>query len=48
MDMKMNRRSALKAGIGLGSIAMAGMMGNDLMGSTKGGPNPSDKANSCF
>ena len=42
MDMKMNRRSALKAGIGLGSIAMAGMMGNDLMGSTKGGPNPSD------
>ena len=42
MDMKMNRRSAMKAGVGLGSIALAGMMGNSAQASVKGGPNPAD------
>ncbi|MCM8526302.1 MAG: DUF1501 domain-containing protein [Lentisphaeraceae bacterium] len=37
----MNRRSAMKAGIGLGSIALAGMMGQEAKASAKG-PNPSD------
>ena len=42
MNMQMNRRSALKAGVGLGSIALAGMMGNEANASVKGGPNPAD------
>ena len=41
MDMKMNRRAAMKAGIGMGGIALAGMMGKNAQASSKG-PNPSD------
>ncbi|MCH2207452.1 MAG: DUF1501 domain-containing protein [Lentisphaerales bacterium] len=39
-NFMMNRRSVLKSGIGLGSIALAGMMGNEAQAAGK--PNPKD------